>query len=110
VYSDVELFRSSPFFLAIQQVIVPPGYVFLSLASKLVLCEFMRCIVKQALDTSPGIPALGRWLGITDPTRKSEMFFKLHQLQVPARFSSTFLHVPALSSALVHFLLILTVK
>jgi len=54
VYSDVELFRSSPFFLAIE----------------------------QALDTSPGIPALGKWLGITDPTKKSSMFFKLHQLQV----------------------------
>eukprot|EP00960_Hanusia_phi_P074810 768320-Hanusia_phi.AAC.8 len=35
VYSDVELFRSSPFFLAIE----------------------------QALDTSPGIPLLGKWLG-----------------------------------------------
>jgi len=61
VYSDVELFRSSPFFLAIQ----------------------------QALDTSPGIPTLGRWLGVTDETRKSEMFFKLHQLQVLSWGAST---------------------
>ena len=61
VYADVELFRSSPFFLAIE----------------------------QALDTSPGIPALGKWLGITDPTKKSEMFFKLHQLQVLSWGAST---------------------
>ena len=61
VYSDVELFRSSPFFLAIE----------------------------QALDTSPGIPALGKWLGITDPTKKSAMFFKLHQLQVLSWGAST---------------------
>lgn len=54
VYSDVELFRSSPFFLAIE----------------------------EALNGSPGIPALGRWLGATDPKRKAELFFKLHQLQV----------------------------
>ena len=61
VYSDVELFRSSPFFLAIE----------------------------QALDTSPGIPTLGKWLGITDPTKKSAMFFKLHQLQVLSWGAST---------------------
>lgn len=61
VYSDVELFRSSPFFLAIE----------------------------QALDTSPGIPLLGKWLGITDPTKKSAMFFKLHQLQVLSWGAST---------------------
>lgn len=61
VYSDVELFRSSPFFLAIE----------------------------QALDTSPGIPTLGKWLGITDPTKKSSMFFKLHQLQVLSWGAST---------------------
>jgi len=61
VYSDVELFRSSPFFLAIE----------------------------QALDTSPGIPMLGKWLGITDPTKKSAMFFKLHQLQVLSWGAST---------------------
>ncbi|EKX54277.1 hypothetical protein GUITHDRAFT_159119 [Guillardia theta CCMP2712] len=61
VYSDVELFRSSPFFLAIE----------------------------QALDTSPGIPTLGKWLGITDPTKKSAMFFKLHQLQVMSWGAST---------------------
>jgi hypothetical protein len=54
IYSDVELFRSSPFFLAIE----------------------------EALNGSPGIPALGRWLGLTDPTKKAELFFKLHQLQV----------------------------
>ena len=54
VYSEVELFRSSPFFLAIE----------------------------EALNSSPGIPALGRWLGLTDPTKKAELFFKLHQLQV----------------------------
>lgn len=54
VYSDVELFRSSPFFLAIE----------------------------EALNGSPGIPALGRWLGLTDPKKKAELFFKLHQLQV----------------------------
>ena len=61
VYSDVELFRSSPFFLAIE----------------------------QALDTSPSIPALGKLLGITDPTKKSAMFFKLHQLQVLSWGAST---------------------
>lgn len=60
-YSDVELFRSSPFFLAIE----------------------------RALDTSPGIPTLGKWLGITDPTKKSQMFFKLHQLQVLSWGAST---------------------
>ena len=54
VYSDVELFRSSPFFLAIE----------------------------EALNSSPSIPVLGRWLGLTDPTKKAELFFKLHQLQV----------------------------
>eukprot|EP00747_Dinoflagellata_sp_TGD_P166931 gnl/TRDRNA2_/TRDRNA2_190511_c0_seq1.p1 gnl/TRDRNA2_/TRDRNA2_190511_c0~~gnl/TRDRNA2_/TRDRNA2_190511_c0_seq1.p1 ORF type:complete len:406 (+),score=75.08 gnl/TRDRNA2_/TRDRNA2_190511_c0_seq1:83-1300(+) len=54
VYSDVELFRSSPFFLAIE----------------------------EALNNSPGIPKLGRWLGATDPKKKAELFFKLHQLQV----------------------------
>lgn len=54
VYSDVELFRSSPFFLAIE----------------------------KALNESPGIPQLGRWLGATDPERKAEVFFRLHQLQV----------------------------
>lgn len=54
VCSDVELFRSSPFFLAIE----------------------------EALNSSPGIPLLGQWLGCTDPTRKAEVFFKLHQLQV----------------------------
>ncbi|CAK0853692.1 unnamed protein product [Prorocentrum cordatum] len=40
VYSDVELFRSSPFFLAIE------------------------------------------WLGLTDPKKKAELFFRLHGLQV----------------------------
>lgn len=60
-YSDVELFRSSPFFLAIE----------------------------RALDTSPGIPTLGKWLGITDPTKKSAQFFKLHQLQVLSWGAST---------------------
>jgi len=54
VYSEVELFRSSPFFLAIE----------------------------EALNSSPGIPTLGQWLGATDPERKAETFFKLHQLQV----------------------------
>lgn len=54
VFSEVELFRSSPFFLAIE----------------------------EALNGSPNIPALGRWLGLTDPTKKAELFFKLHQLQV----------------------------
>ena len=44
VYSDVELFRSSPFFLAIE----------------------------EALNSSPGIPRLGRWLGASDPARKAE--------------------------------------
>jgi len=38
--------------------------------------------IERALDTSPGIPTLGKWLGITDPTKKSQQFFKLHQLQV----------------------------
>lgn len=61
VYSDVELFRSSPFFLAIE----------------------------EALNGSPGIPALGRWLGLTDPTKKAELFFKLHQLQVLSWGAST---------------------
>jgi len=60
-YADVELFRSSPFFLAIE----------------------------RALDTSPGIPWLGKMLGITDPTKKSAMFFKLHQLQVLSWGAST---------------------
>ena len=54
VFSEVELFRSSPFFLAIE----------------------------EALNASPGIPRLGRWLGATDPTKKAELFFKLHKLQV----------------------------
>ena len=54
VFSEVELFRSSPFFLAIE----------------------------EALNNSPNIPALGRWLGLTDPSKKAELFFKLHQLQV----------------------------
>jgi hypothetical protein len=54
VFSEVELFRSSPFFLAIE----------------------------EALNNSPGIPTLGRWLGATDPAKKAELFFKLHQLQV----------------------------
>lgn len=54
VYADVELFRSSPFFLAIE----------------------------EALNGSPGTPRLGRWLGATDPKKKAEVFFKLHQLQV----------------------------
>lgn len=53
-FSEVELFRSSPFFLAIE----------------------------EALNSSPNIPTLGRWLGLTDPTKKAELFFKLHQLQV----------------------------
>ena len=53
VFSEVELFRSSPFFLAIE----------------------------EALNGSPNIPALGRWLGLTDPTKKAELFFKLHQLR-----------------------------
>merc|ERR1719238_1700304 len=61
VYSEVELFRSSPFFLAIE----------------------------EALNGSPGIPALGRWLGLTDPTKKAELFFKLHQLQVLSWGAST---------------------
>lgn len=54
VYSDVELFRSSPFFLA----------------------------VEEALNSAPGVPLLGQWLGATDPKRKAEVFFRLHQLQV----------------------------
>ena len=37
----------------------------------------------------PGIPALGRWLGLTDPTQKSALFFKLHQLQVLSWGTST---------------------
>ena len=37
---------------------------------------------QAALDSSPGIPQLGKWLGLTDPTQKSALFFKLHQLQV----------------------------
>eukprot|EP00929_Paragymnodinium_shiwhaense_P101779 TRINITY_DN64960_c0_g1_i1.p1 TRINITY_DN64960_c0_g1~~TRINITY_DN64960_c0_g1_i1.p1 ORF type:complete len:379 (-),score=67.79 TRINITY_DN64960_c0_g1_i1:23-1099(-) len=54
VYSDVELFRSSPFFLAIE----------------------------DAFNSSPDIPFLGEQLGLTDPKKKAELFFKLHGLQV----------------------------
>jgi len=54
VYSDVELFRSSPFFLAIE----------------------------DAFNSSPDIPLLGQWLGLTDPKKKAELFFRLHGLQV----------------------------
>ena len=54
VFSEVELFRSSPFFSAIE----------------------------EALNSSPNIPVLGRWLGLEDPSKKAELFFKLHQLQV----------------------------
>ena len=56
VYSSVELFRSSPFFLAIE----------------------------EALNSSPGIPALGKFLdpSLTDPAKKAELFFRLHMLQV----------------------------
>lgn len=61
VFSEVELFRSSPFFLAIE----------------------------EALNSSPGIPTLGKWLGLTDPTKKAELFFKLHQLQVLSWGAST---------------------
>jgi len=61
IFSDVELFRSSPFFLAIE----------------------------EALNSSPGIPTLGRWLGVTDPKAKAETFFKLHQLQVLSWGTST---------------------
>ena len=61
VFSEVELFRSSPFFLAIE----------------------------EALNNSPNIPTLGRWLGLTDPTKKAELFFKLHQLQVLSWGTST---------------------
>jgi hypothetical protein len=63
IFSDVELFRSSPFFLAIE----------------------------EALNSSPGIPKLGRWLGVTDPTKKAETFFKLHQLQVSRMITSNHL-------------------
>ena len=38
--------------------------------------------IEEALNNSPNIPALGRWLGLTDPSKKAELFFKLHQLQV----------------------------
>lgn len=61
IYSEVELFRSSPFFLAIE----------------------------DALNGSPNIPALGRWLGLTDPAKKAELFFKLHSLQVLSWGTST---------------------
>lgn len=61
VFSEVELFRSSPFFLAIE----------------------------EALNGSPNIPMLGRWLGLTDPSKKAELFFKLHQLQVLSWGAST---------------------
>jgi hypothetical protein len=61
VFSEVELFRSSPFFLAIE----------------------------EALNGSPNIPTLGRWLGLTDPSKKAELFFKLHQLQVLSWGAST---------------------
>ena len=44
VFSEVELFRSSTFFLAIE----------------------------EALNGSPNIPTLGKWLGLTDPTKKAE--------------------------------------
>jgi hypothetical protein len=61
VFSEVELFRSSPFFLAIE----------------------------EALNGSPNIPTLGKWLGLTDPSKKAELFFKLHQLQVLSWGTST---------------------
>ena len=61
VYSSVEIFRSSPFFLAIE----------------------------EALNNSPGIPTLGRWLGAEDPAKKAEVFFKLHMLQVLSWGTST---------------------
>eukprot|EP00419_Tripos_fusus_P056811 CAMPEP_0172903158 /NCGR_PEP_ID=MMETSP1075-20121228/169910_1 /TAXON_ID=2916 /ORGANISM="Ceratium fusus, Strain PA161109" /LENGTH=322 /DNA_ID=CAMNT_0013759901 /DNA_START=90 /DNA_END=1054 /DNA_ORIENTATION=+ len=61
VYSSVELFRSSPFFLAIE----------------------------EALNSSPDVPLLGEWLGVTDPSKKAEVFFKLHQLQVLSWGAST---------------------
>ena len=61
VYSSVEIFRSSPFFLAIE----------------------------EALNNSPGIPTLGRWLGADDPAKKAEVFFKLHMLQVLSWGTST---------------------
>merc|ERR1712014_136159 len=38
---------------------------------------------------SPGIPKLGQWLGATDPKKKAELFFKLHQLQVLSWGTST---------------------
>ena len=61
IFSDVELFRSSPFFLAIE----------------------------EALNGSPGIPTLGRWLGATEADKKAEVFFRLHQLQVLSWGAST---------------------
>ena len=44
---------------------------------------------QAALDSSPGIPLLGKWLGLTDPTQKSALFFKLHALQVLSWGTST---------------------
>ena len=33
--------------------------------------------IEEALNSSPNIPVLGKWLGLTDPTKKAELFFKL---------------------------------
>ena len=91
VYSDVELFRSSPFFLAIEVLThrpaqrhgaAPAAHGCHHTPSTPALCPDPCRPPQAALDSSPGIPQLGKWLGLTDPTKKSALFFKLHQLQV----------------------------
>ena len=91
VYSDVELFRSSPFFLAIEVLTRRPAQAGRRGPRRALLSPhaLRSCTVPRplqaALDSSPGIPQLGKWLGLTDPTKKSALFFKLHQLQVSCR-------------------------
>ena len=91
VYSDVELFRSSPFFLAIEVLTRRPAQAGRRGPRRALLSPhtLRSCTVRRppqaALDSSPGIPQLGKWLGLTDPTKKSALFFKLHQLQVSCR-------------------------
>ena len=91
VYSDVELFRSSPFFLAIEVLTRRPAQAGRRGPCRALLSPHaLRCCTvprpsQAALDSSPGIPQLGKWLGLTDPTKKSALFFKLHQLQVSCR-------------------------
>ena len=103
VYSDVELFRSSPFFLAIEVLTRRPAQAGRRGPPRTAVTT-RPALLHCAPTTAGGArrlarhPSAGQVARADRPTKKSALFFKLHQLQASCR-QRTAPHPLALAAA-----------